>query len=153
MGGLKILSQDFKEFLESLNLNEVRSLVIGSYAMAFHNSPRFTKDLDVWLECSPENAKKVLKALVDFGFGTLDLAEADFSTPKRVIQLGYPPQRIDLLTSAAGVDFDECYLRRNTALIDGIQVAYIDIEGLKANKRATGRLQDLADVERLDSDR
>jgi hypothetical protein len=148
--GHKILSRDFREFIESLNSNDVRYLVIGSFAMALYGKPRYTKDIGIWIDCTEANAAKLLKALSDFGFGSLQLTVDDFTTPNQVIQLGYPPHRIDLLTSAAGVDFGSCYERRTTFVLDGVDVACIDLDGLKANKRATGRLQDLADVETLD---
>jgi hypothetical protein len=97
-----------------------------------------------------ENATKILKALRQFGFGSLDLKETDFTAPDQVIQLGYPPNRIDLLTSLSGVEFSECYPSHITAEIDGVSANFIDLENLKKNKKATGRHQDLADIENLD---
>lgn len=104
-------NQDFKEFLKSLNDNKVRYLVIGAYALAFHGHPRYTKDLDIWIDKSSENAAHLIKALEQFGFGSLGLKEEDFKTPRQVIQLGYPPNRIDLLNDPEGVDFENCYSR------------------------------------------
>lgn len=145
-----MLSQDFKEFIQSLNSNDVRYLVIGGYALAVHGCPRYTKDLDIWLDNSEANSNRVVSALRDFGFGSLGLTSAEFVTSGQVIQLGYPPNRIDLITSADGVDFNSCYEARVRFCIDTIDVDFIDVESLKANKRATGRLQDLADIAALE---
>jgi hypothetical protein len=94
-----MLSKDFKEFIELLNGHKVRYLVVGGYAVAFHGHPRYTKDLDVWIELSSENADKVIKALEDFGFGSMGLKSEDFLESDQIIQLGYPPNRIDILAS------------------------------------------------------
>ncbi len=144
-----VLNQDFKEFIQSLNDHKVRYLIIGGYAVAFHGHPRYTKDLDVWIELDPTNAANILQALTHFGFGSLGLAKDDFLEPDQIIQLGYPPNRIDMLTTLAGVDFDECFASKVVATIDDIQMNFIDLENLKKNKKATGRLQDLADLENL----
>ncbi|MEN8216920.1 MAG: hypothetical protein ABFS56_11230 [Pseudomonadota bacterium] len=98
-----ILSQDFREFIELLNYNQVRYLVVGGYAVAFHGHPRYTKDIDIWIWVSKNNAKKVLKTLDEFGFSSLGLKEEDFLEPGYVIQLGYPPNRIDILTQVTGL--------------------------------------------------
>jgi hypothetical protein len=144
-----VLNQDFKEFIESLNKNNVRYLVIGGYAVAFHGHPRHTKDIDIWVGMSPENAANIVKALGEFGFASLELKEEDFTAPNQIIQLGYPPRRIDILTSPPGVDFEECYSHRVETEMDGVLVNFIDVENLKRNKKAAGRHQDLADVENL----
>ncbi len=144
-----MLNRDFKEFIELLNSNKVKYLVLGGYAVAFHGHPRYTKDLDIWLETSKENASNVMKTLEDFGFGAVDLTEKDFLQKGQVIQLGYPPNRIDLINSPSGVDFAECYEKRIEVEIDDTKICVIDLESLKKNKLASGRLQDLADVEKL----
>jgi len=144
-----MLNKDFKEFIESLNSNKVKYLVLGGYAVAFHGHPRYTKDLDVWLELSEENAANALEALNDFGFGDLEVTKDDFLDEGAVIQLGYPPNRIDLINSPDGVDFAECYVSRIEIDIDGVKISVIDLENLKKNKKASGRLQDLADLEKL----
>ena len=144
-----MLSQDFKEFVQSLNDNSVRYLVIGGYAVAFHGHPRYTKDLDVWIESSRENARRMITALAQFGFASLGLEENDFLDPNQVIQLGYPPNRIDILTELVGVDFESCFAQKIPSTIDGVQVNFIDVQSLKENKKAVGRLQDLADLEKL----
>ena len=143
------LSRDFKEFIASLNAHDVRYLVVGGYAVALHGYPRFTKDLDVWLWLEAENAAKAVQALADFGFASLDLKSDDFLVPDQIIQLGYPPNRIDLITTLPGVDFEACFDQRKIVMFDDIPVSFIDRESLKRNKQASGRLQDLADLENL----
>jgi len=145
-----MLSKDFKEFIELLNEHSVRYLVVGGYAVAFHGHPRYTKDLDVWIELSPENADKILTALEKFGFGSLGLKHEDFLEADQIIQLGYPPNRIDILTILKDLKFEHCYEARVEVEIQGLHMNFIDIENLKKNKRATGRPQDLADAENLE---
>ena len=145
-----MLNPDFREFIQSLNDNQVRYLVVGGYAVALHGYPRYTKDIDIWIELSPLNATRILQALDQFGFSSLGLTENDFLEEDSIIQLGYPPRRIDLLTSLSGVDFDICYSNKVVVELDGIQVDFIDLENLKKNKLATGRSQDIADVENLE---
>lgn len=145
-----MLNQDFKEFVQSLNNNGVRYLVIGGYAVALHGYPRYTKDIDIWVEPSSENAAKIIQALKDFGFVSLDLNISDFTEPDMVIQLGYPPNRIDLVLSPIGVDFETCFNSRVIAEIEDIPVNFIDLENLRINKMATGRKQDLADLDNLE---
>ena len=145
-----MLSKDFKEFIELLNGHNVRYLVVGGYAVAFHGYPRYTKDLDVWIELSPENADNVLKALEEFGFGSLGLKSEDFLESDQIIQLGYPPNRIDILTTLKEIKFEDCYKARVEVDIQGLKINFIDLENLKHNKRATGRPQDLADAENLE---
>lgn len=144
-----MLNPDFQEFIQSLNENKVRYLVVGGYAVALHGHPRYTKDLDVWIELSQENAKRVVKALAQFGFGSLGLTEGDFLVPDQIIQLGNPPNRIDILTTLQGVDFETCYTSRVQVVIDDVTVDFIDLDNLKKNKKAVGRLQDLANLEKL----
>ncbi len=144
-----MLNRDFKEFIRSLNDNHVRYLVVGGYAVAFHGHPRYTKDIDIWIEMTQANAEKIIKSLAQFGFGSLGLREEDFLIPDQTIQLGYPPSRIDLINTLSGVDFDTCYSSRVQIEIEGTQVNFIDLENLKKNKQASGRLQDLADIESL----
>jgi predicted nucleotidyltransferase len=144
------LDQDFREFLESLNDNHVRYLVVGGYAVAFHGHPRYTKDLVVWVGMEQENAACIIKALEQFGFGSLGLKESDFTEPDQIIQLGFPPKRIDIITTTPGVDFETCYAARVETKIDGTRVTFIDLENLRRNKKAVGRHQDLADIEALE---
>ena len=144
-----VLNKDFKEFIELLNKHKVRYLVIGGYAVAFHGHPRYTKDLDVWIWMDKTNSENLIIALKAFGFGTLKLKTEDFLQKDIIIQLGYPPNRIDLMTSPKGVEFENCYASRETIEIEGLKIDFIDIANLKKNKKATGRLQDLADLENL----
>ena len=145
-----MLSRDFREFIELLNANRVKYLVVGGYAVACHGYPRYTKDLDVWIELSPDNAHKMIIALEQFGFGSLGLKAEDFLEEDQIIQLGYPPNRIDILTTLKDLSFEDCYNSKVKVEMRGLQVDFIDVENLKKNKRATGRFQDLADAENLE---
>ncbi|MCK5428238.1 MAG: hypothetical protein KAI94_02140 [Anaerolineales bacterium] len=145
-----MLNQDFKEFIRLLNDNQVRYLVVGGYAVALHGYPRYTKDIDLWVEIAPENSSKIIHALDQFGFGSLGLKMEDFLELDTIIQLGYPPNRIDLMTTLSGIDFETCYEAKIQVEIDEIIVNFIDLENLKKNKKASGRNQDLADLENLD---
>ena len=144
-----MLNQDFREFIQSLDDNHVRYLVIGGYAVAVHGYPRYTRDIDIWIEMTPDNAANMVKALEQFGFGSLGLQISDFLTPDQIIQLGYPPNRIDLITTPPGIEFKSCYASRVEVEIDGVMVSFIDLDNLKKSKKASGRLQDLADLENL----
>jgi len=146
-----MLSQDFKEFIQLLNEHSVRYLVVGGYAVALHGHPRNTKDLDISLWLDGENARRVVDTLKDFGFGSLAISREDFLEPDQIIQLGYPPVSIDLLTTLPGVNFEECYASRVQVEVDQVLVDFIDLENLKKNKLASGRLQDLADLDNLSS--
>lgn len=144
------LNRDFHELLECFARNDVRYLIIGGWALAAHGVQRMTKDIDVWVLPESGNASAVMTALRECGFGESDLAEEDFMTPDTVIQLGYPPNRVDILTTPTGVNFDICWDDRIEVQLEGLIVPFIGLEGLKANKRAVGRLQDLADLEALE---
>jgi len=144
-----VLNKDFREFIQLLNDHSVQYLVVGGYAVAFHGHPRYTKDIDLWIWLHKDNAERILRVLREFGFGSLDLATDDFMEPDQVIQLGYPPNRIDILTSLKGVDFKECYSSRIEVAVEGTTAYFIDLENLRKNKKATGRHQDLADLENL----
>ncbi len=145
-----MINKDFKQFIELLNKNKVRYLVVGGYALAFHGFPRYTKDIDFWVWVNQENAKNLVQTLQEFGFSSLDLKEDDFLSPGYVVQLGQPPGRIDLLTSVIGLDFEECYESRVHTEIQGSEIDFIDLESFKKNKKAVGRYQDLADLENLE---
>jgi hypothetical protein len=149
MDGPMKLNRDFQELLELFGRHDVRYLVVGGWALAAHGHPRYTKDLDVWVWMNPANASAVLDALVDFGFGELGLTAEDFVIPDSVIQLGFPPNRVDLLTSPTGVTFEDCWLDRLEIQIDGVAVPFIGLDGLRQNKAASGRPQDLVDLENL----
>lgn len=145
------VSKDFEELFAYFNAREARFLVVGGYAVAFHDKPRFTKDLDVLVEPSAQNARRVLAALADFGFGGLGLAEEDFSSVDKIIQLGVPPNRVDLLTSISGVSFADAWAGRVPGRYGEQPVHYIGKAELVRNKRASGRPQDLVDLQRLES--
>lgn len=145
------LETDFREFIECLNAREVRYLVVGGYAVAAHGLPRATKDFDVWVWIDAGNATRLVAALDDFGFGEVGLTASDFDHEDAVVQLGYPPMRIDILTSIDGVRFEDAYPGRVDGEIDGLPISFIGREDLLDNKRAAGRAQDLADVARLEA--
>jgi len=145
-----MLNQDFKEFIQLLNDNQVRYLIVGGYAVALHGYPRYTKDIDIWIELAQENAVHIVNALAQFGFASLGLKEDDFLAEDQIIQLGYAPNRIDIITTLPGVTFAECYEKRVSVEIDDVKVNFIDLDNLRKNKKATGRLQDLADLEKLE---
>jgi hypothetical protein len=143
------LPEDWRAFIESLNSNGVEYLVVGAVAMAHHGFPRYTGDLDVLVRNSSENSTKLESALADFGFASLGLKAADFVDSYRVIQLGVPPARIDLLTSVTGVTFDEAWSSRVEAKLGETRVNFIGREALILNKKMTGRTKDQADIEAL----
>lgn len=150
---MKFLSPDFVEFIECCDRREVRFLIVGGYAVAAHGHPRATKDLDVWVLIDPENAERLVLALDDFGMGSVGLTPSDFLEPDVVVQLGYPPLRIDLLTSATGVDFEDCWENRVILDVGGVEAGFISLPDLIENKRAAGRPQDLVDADVLDERR
>lgn len=143
------LGQDFRDLLALFNKNGVRYLVAGGYATSVYAVPRYTKDIDIWLEPTEENAKAVLIALEEFGFGSVGLQTEDFTKPDHVIQLGYEPNRVDLLTQLKGLEFETAFTRKNVFKLSDVDVCFISPEDLVTNKRAVGRLQDLADVEQI----
>jgi hypothetical protein len=145
-----MLNQDFKEFIQLLNDNQVLYLVVGGYAVAIHGYPRYTRDIDIWIEMTKENASHIVETLDQFGFASLGLKESDFLVEDQIIQLGYAPNRIDILTTLPGVNFAECHKKRLLVEIDGVKVNFIDLDNLRKNKKASGRMQDLADLENLE---
>jgi hypothetical protein len=127
----------------------VQYVIVGGYAFAIHAEPRFTKDLDVFIKPDSENADKLVRVLKQFGFESIELKIDDFIEEDQVIQLGYPPLRIDILTGISGVDFEEAWKNRVEGEYDG-QIAYfIGKNELRKNKLATGRASDLQDAEKL----
>lgn len=146
------LHPDFKEFIQLLNAHDVQYLVVGGYAVALHGHPRYTKDLDVWIEADPENIGCLLEALREFGFGSLELDVDDFLEPGTVVQLGRPPQRIDILTELDGVVFNDCHAARQDVILEDVCVSFIGLDALRKNKKSSGRHQDLADLEQLQED-
>ena len=144
------MNRDFAEMLSALAAERVEYLVVGAYAVAGHGLPRATGDIDLWVRPTPENADRLWQALVRFGAPRSRLSPASFIEPDVVYQIGLPPNRIDLLTSADGVDFAEAWRDRVTTAVAGVSIEMISKHHLLANKRATGRPQDLADVARLE---
>jgi len=145
------LNPDFKEFIELLNKNQIKYLLVGGYAVAYYGYPRYTKDIDIWIECSQGNAQKIVSVLEVFGFKSNDLNITDFTEKENIIQFGYPPCRIDILTSIDGVDFENCFINRKIDTIDDIDVNIISLKDLALNKKSTGRYQDLADLEKIET--
>ena len=143
------VQEDFREFLALLNAHEVKFMIVGGYALAFHGAPRFTGDIDVFVKPDHENAKRIIKALADFGFSSLDLTINDFQDQNKVIQLGLPPVRIDIITSISGVTWEEADGSKEQGLFGDVSVSYIGKKQFITNKRATGRKKDLADIEAL----
>ena len=148
-----MLSQDFKEFVGLLNKNEVEYLIVGGYAVGVHGYPRYTGDLDIWINATRQNARRMVAVLTEFGFDSFGLTEEDFTKLGNVIQMGYPPFRIDILTTIDGVRFKDCYKNKMVVLHDEITLDVIGIEDLRRNKKVSGRLKDIDDLENLkDSD-
>lgn len=141
---------DFKDLLQALNDANAKYVIVGGVALAFHAKPRFTGDLDLWVEASAANAPKVYGALAKFGAPLEKLAQEELEHPDLVFQIGVEPVRIDILTSITGVEFDEAWNHRMSGDYGGIPVSFIGRAELIKNKRATGRLQDLADIEQLE---
>jgi hypothetical protein len=143
------IQPDFKDLIALLNQYGVVFLVVGGFAVAHHGYPRFTGDIDFWLKTDPENADRVVKALQEFGFAGPDIASEDFVRPNHVVQLGYPPNRIDLLTGVTGLEFDVCWQSRETVEFEGVTIHFLSLEHLKLNKRLVARKKDEIDLENL----
>lgn len=143
------LPQDFADFFKLLNKFEVRYLVVGSWAVAFHGQPRYTKDIDILIARSPENAKKIFLALQEFGFGNVGISEDDLLKPNYVIQLGFEPNRIDILTNIDAIEFEKAELNKQSVVIENITLPILAVEDLILAKQASARAQDLADIEKL----
>lgn len=144
-----MLSQDFREFVELLIKNKAEYLIVGGYAVGIHGHPRYTGDLDIWLNPTETNASLILKTVNEFGFSSFNLKVEDFTKPGNVIQLGYPPLRIDLLTEIDGVSFEESFQNRKEVDIDGMIVNFIGYKELLKNKQHSGRPRDIDDIENL----
>lgn len=140
---------DFRELLALFSARHVEYLIVGGYALAFHGAPRFTGDLDIFVRPDVVNAQRILSALKAFGFASVGLTTGDFERPDQVVQLGVPPVRIDLITSITGVSWAEAWAGRVAGRYGDMPVYYIGREQFVANKRATGRTKDVADLEVL----
>jgi predicted nucleotidyltransferase len=143
------LPPDFREFLQFLNDEGVAYLLIGGWAVSVHGVIRYTQDMDVWVATSPDNVQRVLSALERFGFSHGEATAELFLEPGNIIRMGFPPMRIEICTQIDGVVFADCYERRLMTEMDGIQIPVIALNDLLANKRASNRLKDQADVEAL----
>jgi predicted nucleotidyltransferase len=145
-----MLNEDYRDMLRALADEEVRFLLVGAYAMAAHGYPRATMDIDIWVMPSPGDADAVLRALRLFGAPLHDLTRTDLETEGTVFQIGVPPRRIDIITTASGLQFDQAFARSTVVNIEGIEVHIPSVEDLIRNKRASGKTKDLADAEALE---
>ncbi len=137
------LPPDLREFLRLLSEHHVEYLLIGGYAVSYHGYPRSTADMDIWIETSPKNAKRIVAVLEAFGFGETGIKPAQFLLPDQITRMGIQPLQIEILTTISGLDFAAAYARRVVDVIDGVPISLISSEDLKTNKRASGRLKDL----------
>ncbi len=144
------MNSDFKELLKIFAEKKVKYLIIGGYAVAKHAEPRYTKDLDIWINNSRENAERVFQALKEFGAPLTDITIEDFTISTLVFQIGIEPSRIDILMGLKELDFDQCWERRATSNIGEIELHFISLDDLIFNKRLAARPQDLRDVENLE---
>lgn len=144
------LPPDFKEFLRLLNAEGAQYLVVGGYAVAFYGHPRATGDLDIWVGVTADNAQRIVQALEQFGFAPGSVSAATFESAGKVIRMGNPPMRIELLTGVSGIDFPAAFARRRDVTLDGVPIPMISRDDLVQNKRAAGRPRDLDDLTHLD---
>jgi predicted nucleotidyltransferase len=145
-----ILAKDFEEFVKLLNRHEVEYMVVGDYALAFHGKPRHTGDLDIWIGISENNANKMLQVLKEFGLTSPGFKKEDFLKPGYVTQIGYPPLRIDILNSIDGVEFRKAIQNMLRLEVDSdFMINYIGLNDFVKNKKASGRSQDLADIQEI----
>ena len=143
------IQPDFKDLLGLFNAHKVEYIIVGGYALAFHGAPRYTGDIDIYVKPDDDTAARIIPALAEFGFGSVGLFAEDFERPGQVIQLGVPPVRVDIITSIAGVSWDEAFSGRALGKYGDIQVHYIGREQFIINKKAVARKKDLADLEAL----
>ncbi len=143
------VQKDFRNLLELFNRNNVKYIIVGAYALAFHGIPRFTGDIDILVNPISGNANLIVKSLSEFGFGSLGLSPDDFIQPENVIQLGVPPVRIDILTSITGVTWDEADSGKESGVYGDLSVYFLGRQQYINNKRATGRKKDMADLEAI----
>lgn len=143
------LPLDFKDFLKLLNLKQVEYLLIGGYAVTYYGYPRSTGDMDIWIAINPDNAEKIVEVLKEFGFNLPDLSPELFLQENKIIRMGVPPLRLEILTTISGVTFTDCFAERLVTKIDDIDVNLISLKHLKLNKQASGRFKDLNDLENL----
>jgi predicted nucleotidyltransferase len=143
------MNKDLKEFLKSFNAQKVEYLIVGGIAVAYYGYPRYTGDIDVWVKKSKENAEKIISAVNSFGYAGLDLTIEELTKDNMVFQFGVEPNRIDVITDADGLIYDEAEKNKKEVLIEDVKIYMISLEDLKKNKKATGRHKDLEDIENL----
>ena len=146
-----MLNEDYKDMLHALSDEKVKFILVGAYALAAHGYPRATMDIDIWVMPSPENADAVLRALRRFGASLQNLTKEDLQKDGTVFQIGVAPRRIDIITAATGLQFEETYRNSISINIEAVEVHIPSINDLIRNKRATGRTKDLADAETLEA--
>jgi hypothetical protein len=146
------VEKDFRDLFALFNAHGVEYIIVGGYALAFHGAPRYTGDMDIYVKANVVNAQRVIAALTEFGFGSFEITAADFEKNDIVIQLGFPPVRIDIMTSISGVLWEEAYAGRVQSTYGDATVYYIGRKQFVANKRSTGRKRDIADLEALGED-
>jgi len=143
------IEKDFKEFFALLNKNRVKYLIVGGFAFSYYAHPRFTKDIDVFVEMSQANAENIVNTLIDFGFRGSTIKKEFFLQPQKIIQLGFPPMRIDIITSISGIEFGEAWDNRVLGEYGDVPCFFISKSDLMKNKKAAGRPQDIADLKML----
>jgi len=143
------MNPDFVDLLRAFIAADVRFLIVGAYALAHHGKPRATGDLDIWIDPTPENAPRVMRALAAFGAPLRDVTERDFAMPGTVLQIGVPPVRIDILTDLTGLTFAEAWPGREPGRFGALTTDFLGRDAFLRNKRATGRAKDLGDIEGL----
>lgn len=144
------LEKDYEEFIELLNAHKVRYLIVGAYAVSFYARPRNTGDIDFFVGNTPQNVEKLLETIKEFGFAELELDYNDFKDEDTILQLGYEPVRIDIMTGISGVTFEKAYQNRKKAKLGSQEVSFISFDDLLKNKRASDRTKDKADAELLE---
>ena len=144
------LNSDFKDFINCLNSNNVEYMTVGGFAMAFHGAPRYTGDIDFWINPTKENSEKVILALKQFDFPVDNTDDLNFEIKDTVLMIGYPPNRIDILSSVSGLDFDECFNKKETIEYNGVILNFISLENFKTYKRSSGRKKDIIDLDEID---
>lgn len=143
------MNSDFKDLLAIFAEEGVEYLVVGAYAVMHHTQPRYTKDLDIWIKPSVDNARRVARAFQRFGAPLVEVSEADFAEEGLQYAIGMPPSQIDFLTSLPGADFQTAWVERATGEVDSLPVPFLGVQHLIAAKTLAGRPQDLADLDEL----
>jgi hypothetical protein len=143
------VQEDFRDLLGLFNKHKVDYIIVGAYALGFHGTPRYTGDLDLFVKPDPVNAREVMQALNEFGFGDVGLTAADFEEEGKIVQLGFPPVRVDIMTSITGVSWEKARSGRQKGRFGDLAVYFISRDDFIANKRALGRKRDIADLEAI----